>query len=106
MDQADEIIAREHLFGVRPGEAKFPITIEIGRPFKWSGTCATEWACMAKIEPFRTHTVHGLGSFQALCLAFQWIRSQLNDFEKDGGSLVWEDGQEWDIESYWPHNPY
>jgi hypothetical protein len=105
MDQIDEIIARELLFGARPGEAKFPVTIEVGRPF-WSGHTASEWACAVKVEPFHSHKVYGEGSLQALSLALQLIRSELSHFREEGGSLLWEDGQEWSLEAFWPLEPY
>jgi hypothetical protein len=106
MPQAHEVVARETLFGKRVGEDRFPITIEIGRPFKWGGTSPTEWACALKVEPFHSHATHGEGSLQALCLALQLVRSELNNFTEQGGSLVWEDGQKWELESYWPLEPY
>ena len=94
------------MFGLRNDGERFIVSIEIGKPFKWGGTSPTEWACAVKVEPFHSTTTHGEGSFQALCLALQWVRSQLNYFKEEGGLLMWENGEEWDIEVYWPVNPY
>ena len=98
MISPNETIAREAIFGLRKDGERFIVSIEIGKPFKWGGTCATEWACAVKVEPFHSHTVHGEGSFQALCLALWWVRAELDRFKEEGGVLLWESGEEWRFE--------
>jgi hypothetical protein len=101
-----DIIASEKLFGQHPGEERFPITIEIGRPYKWGGTSPTEWACPVKIRPFDNLSIdsHGEGSFQALCLALYRVQLQLVHFKEEGGILLYEDGQEFSLNVYWHSN--
>ena len=100
------VIVTDTLFGQQSGAERFLITIEIGMPFKWGGISPTEWACSVKVTPFHSTTTHGEGALQALCLALQWVRSELNGFKEKGGSLSWEDGQECNLGVYWPANPW
>lgn len=103
-----KVIASETLFGQKADGEKFPITIEIGEPFKWDDAPSTEWACWLKVEPFldKPQDIHGRGSLQAVCLALQTARSYLNQINEDGGRLTDEDGAEFPLNSYWPENPY
>jgi hypothetical protein len=106
MAESSEIIVREVLFGQKDG-AHFPITIEIGRPFKWGGTSPTEWVCNLQIDPFfKVRDIHGEGALQPLCLALQLLRSELINFRKEGGVLTWEGGDEFDPDPFWPAEPY
>jgi hypothetical protein len=101
-----EVIASETLWGQRPGEDPFIIAIEIRKPFAWGGSSPTEWACAVKVGNLYSQTVHGEGALQALCLASQMIRSMLSNFLEEGGSLTYEQGEAFDLKSFWPPNPY
>jgi hypothetical protein len=103
----DDIIAREIVFGQKPGKDRFPITIEIGRPFPWGGISPTEYGCYVKADPLLRKTdFHGEGALQALCLALQYIRWQLDHFIENGGILLTENGEEFRLQSYWPNKPF
>jgi hypothetical protein len=49
---------------------------------------------------------HGEGALQALCLALQYIRWQLDHFIENGGILLTENGEEFRLQSYWPNKPF
>ena len=102
----DDIIARERLLGRKADGSSIAITVEIGRPFPWGDISITEWACAFRIDPFYTGDAHGEGSLQALNLALQMVRSQLNHFEEEGGVLMYETGEKFLLTMHWPLQPY
>lgn len=106
MSELSETIANEKLFGQRPGEERFPITIEIGRPYKWGGTSPTEWACPVKVDPFANIpiSIHGEGSLQALCLALRTAQMHLVHFKEQGGAITTDCGSEFPLGAYWNSN--
>jgi hypothetical protein len=106
MSDLGETIASEELFGQRAGEERFPITIEIARPYKWGGTSPTEWACPVRVDPFfsRRDGCHGEGSLQALCLALQAVHMELLNFKQSGATITLASGEEFPLEAYWPAN--
>jgi hypothetical protein len=106
MNRLDNIIAKQKLFGQKAGDERFPITIEVGRPFQSEGFSATEWACPVRIKPFLAEaTIHGEGSLQALCLALTHVKSYLIDFLEKGGKLSWESGEAFEISTTFGDRP-
>ena len=96
-----QVIATFSLFGQRPGEEPFKITVEIGMPYK-SGVNPEEWACPVNVEPLyhRLHDVYGENSFQSLSLAISLAQLLLWDFEDKGGVLLSETGDKFPLEAY------
>jgi hypothetical protein len=102
----DDIIARDTLSGTKADGSSIVVAIEIGRPFPWGGTSPTEWACSFRVDPLYNGESHGEGGLQALCLALQTVQWQLDDFQKSGGVLRYEDGEAFSCTNFWPAKPY
>jgi hypothetical protein len=97
----NNIIASTSIFGQRPGEEMFEITVEIGTPYLCGGD-PEEWACPVEVRPLckRLHDAHGSDSFQTLCLAISLAQDLLQDFREKGGLLTYENGEPFPLESY------
>jgi hypothetical protein len=94
----NELIASTYLYGQRPGEARFKISVEIGRPYQGEGG---EWRCPVALRPFPAFPdVAGEDSLQALCLAISLVRETLEFFRDDGGLLAYETGEAFALDSY------
>ena len=90
-------IARGVIFARRPGEERFQIAIEIGTPYQCG---PEEWACPVSLEPlYAKADLHGIDSFQALCLAIRFGHNLLTGFLEDGGTLTFEDGEPFPLDS-------
>jgi hypothetical protein len=105
-----DVIAREVISGIKADGSAIAITVEIGRPFPWGDTTTTTWACTLRVDPLldrevygEAREVYGEGSLQALCLAVWVMRGALDQFQNEGGKLVWDDGAS--LSSYWPRSP-
>ena len=94
-----EVIARESLFGTRPGGIRFAVEVNVGKPFRVEGIAVEEWICPLTLSPLLgdVRDVHGNSSLQALCLALSLAIDSLEEFKADGGSLTYEDGTEYDL---------
>jgi len=98
-----EEIAKLGIIGIKPDGEKIKIIAKIGKPYLVEGNeDIDEWACAVSIEPLykRLHDSHGVGSFQALCLASNLIINLLQGFIEKGGQLVHDDGTRFPIEAY------
>ncbi len=97
----NKVIAHTSIFGQRPGEERFEITVEIGAPYQCSPD-PEEWACPVAVRPLykRLHDAHGGDSFQSLCLAISLAQDLLQDFREKGGSLTYEAGDLFPLECY------
>ncbi|MFN2176080.1 MAG: DUF6968 family protein [Anaerolineales bacterium] len=97
----DNIIAHVTVFGQRPGEDRFEITVEIGTPYR-CGDNPEEWACPVAVRPLfkHLHDEHGNDSFQSLCLAIALAQDLLYNFKEKSGSLTHENGEQFPLESY------
>lgn len=95
------VIARTCIFGQRPGEDRFEITVEVGTPYQCSND-PEEWACPVAVTPLysRLHDAHGSNSLQALCLAIALAQDLLRGFKEKGGSLTFDTGEEFPLEAY------
>jgi hypothetical protein len=95
------IVAQIVIFGQRPGGQRFQITVRIRTPYQVSGE-HEEWACPVSLEPLYANLrdIHGGDSFQALCLAVRLVHQLLKGFVEDGGSLTYETGEEFPLDSY------
>ena len=84
----NEVVGKTTLYGKRPGEAPFEITVEIGMPYK-VGDDPESWACPVSIVPLhkRLADQHGVDSLQALGLTMRLVRLVLEGFREDGGAL-------------------
>jgi hypothetical protein len=94
-------IAGETIWGQRPGEDAFEITIEIGTPCQ-VGDDPEEWACPVALTPLYKglQDAHGGSSFQALCLASSLVLDLLSGFKEKGGVLFHSPGEEFPLEAY------
>ena len=92
-------IAREVVYGQRPGEPRFAITIEIGTPYPYQDK-SDEWACpFALTGVYDTcHDVHGSSALQVLGLAVALAYNLLRAFQ-DEGTLSYEDGSPYDLDA-------
>jgi hypothetical protein len=90
---ADDI-ARELVFGKRPGGSPCAIEVSVSKPFRGAGLAVEEWICPLTLSPLfaEVREVHGNSSLQALCLALSLAIDALEKFKADGGSLAYEDG--------------
>jgi hypothetical protein len=97
----DNVIAHTVIFGQRQGGDRFEITVEIGTPYKY-GDDPEEWACPVAVRPLykRLRDAHGGDSFQSLCLAIALAQDLLQGFREKGGSLTYDNGEEFPLESY------
>ena len=97
----EKTIAKTSIFGQRPGEGRFEITVEIGTPYQ-CGEEPEEWACPVAVPPLykRLHDTHGSDSFQSLCLAISLAQDLLQNFREKGGLLTFENGETFPLESY------
>jgi hypothetical protein len=97
----DKVIAKASMFGQRPGEERFEITVEIGAPYQCGGE-PEEWACPVAVRPLyeRLHDAHGGDSFQSLCLAISLAQDLLQAFREKGGALTYETGELFPLEAY------
>jgi hypothetical protein len=88
----NEIIARTEFLGQRPGEEPLSIVVEIGRPYR-PCDAPEDWACPVSLMPLYPSLpdIYGVDSFQALCLALSLVFDLLTHFEKQGGSLHYQD---------------
>ena len=97
----DNVIGHVAMFGQRPGENRFEITVGIGTPSQ-CGEDTKEWVCLVAVRPLqkRLHDAHGGDSFQSLCLAISLAQGLLQDFRENGGLLTYENGESFPLESY------
>jgi Domain of unknown function (DUF6968) len=97
----DKVIAKTSMFGQRPSDERFEITVEIGAPYQCGGE-PEEWACPVAVQPLyeRLHDAHGSNSFQSLRLAISLAQDLLQDFREKGGLLTCENGESFPLESY------
>jgi hypothetical protein len=94
-----DVIARESVLAPPPGGTRFTIEVRVGKPFRVEGVAVEEWICPLALSPLYgdVRDVHGNSSLQALCLALSLAIDSLEKFEADGGSLTYEDGNEYDF---------
>lgn len=94
-------IASAELFAERPGEARFPLRVEIGCPYR-DVIARDLWRCPVRIEPLHPHLsdIAGSDGFQALCLASQMVVTLLGEFRKGGARLLNDDGSDFPLEAY------
>ena len=95
-----EPIARREFIGQAANGERFPIILEIGRPYQ-SGTSPETWSCAVSLDPLYPHLVDQVGSdsFQALILASNLAIALLFGFKDDGGRLLFKDGSEYPLEA-------
>lgn len=95
------MLATVELFGESKDRGRFPIRVQIGRPYL-SGTDPDTWACPVVIDPLYTHLrdIVGADSFQALCLASHTAISLLSGFVQSGGQLTHDDGTAFSLDAY------
>jgi uncharacterized protein DUF6968 len=80
-------IARLELVAVRSSGDRFPLTIEIGIPYEDADHRA--WRCPVSLAELdrRLPDLAGGDSFQALCIAVNFVGQRLSHFVEDGGKL-------------------
>ncbi len=100
-EKMKEVLATTELFGESKDRGRFPIRVQIGRPYL-SGTEPDTWACPVAIDPLYTHLrdIAGGDSFQALCLASRTAISLLESFVQSGGRLTHDDGTAYSLDAY------
>jgi len=94
-------VARLSLLGRHPQGVPFAITIEIGAPYQVTPS-REECVCPLKLLPFlpNLHDVHGGDSLQALSMALCLVGDQLQDFKDKGGTLLYAEGDSFDLDAY------
>jgi Domain of unknown function (DUF6968) len=97
----DKVITRTSLSGQRPGQERFEITAEIRTPYQLREQ-PEEWACPVAVRALhkRLRDLHGCDSFQSLCLAIALAQDLLQGFREKGGSLTYENGELFPLQSY------
>lgn len=87
----DQVVGKATLFGKRPGEEPFQITIEIGTPYR-RDIDVESWACPVSVSPLykKLADMQGVDSLQALCEAIALARSLLEGFREEGGALSYD----------------
>ena len=99
----EEVIAKLEIVGIKPSGEQVDIVATIGKPFPVSGNeDIDEWACPVSLSPLykKLHGAHGVGSFQALCLASNLVLKLLQGFLEKGGRLQYSDGTSFPLDSY------
>jgi hypothetical protein len=92
-------IASEAIFGLRSGEERFPITVQIGAPYQ-SDAQVGEWACKVSVAPLqKARLIYGHGSLQPLCLAVSFAKMALNTFIHNGGRLIHDTGEDFALDA-------
>src|SRR5690349_10851856 len=102
----NEPIAAMQIVGIRRDGQRFTIDIAIGRPYpdpQYDGA----WRCPVALTGLDSHVpdLGGVGSFQALCIAINFIRRRLLDTREQGVRFVTIDGgeeYELPLEAYFP----
>ena len=79
----------------------FEVTVSVCSPYfdEQSGL----WRCAARMDPLHSKWGHiaGTDSFQALCLALQFLRVLMTEFQAQGGQLLCtEDYGRFPLEAY------
>jgi hypothetical protein len=96
-------VARVELLGVGADGKRFPISLEIGQPYKVDDHL---WACPVAVGGLyeRLAEQRGADALQALGLAMGLMRRLLVGFLEDGGRLVFPDAPDQDVplDSYFP----
>lgn len=102
----EEVIAKLDLVLVRPSGERFPVCVEIGRPYLMSeGSGAGYAACPVSMRGLykRLPDIHGVDTFQALSLVLHLVRTLLKGFVEDGGRVLYSDGQsDFDFQADFP----
>jgi hypothetical protein len=90
-----DVIAKRELLGVHQSGERFPIIIEICRP-ESQGDVNDNWRCSVSVTPLchRPSAIGGYDALQALALAISFAHSELADFAKRGGRLLYPDSKE------------
>ena len=75
------------LLCIRSTGERIPVTVAIGHPFP---TLGGDWACPVSMVGLQKSVadIHGIDSFQAICLAVAFVRDRLSYFMASGGRIV------------------
>ncbi len=98
------VIAKLELICFKPSGEKFPVTIELGKPY-WirDGKGADYARCPLALNGLeKEHDVAGEDAFQALALALAYVRQALHHVVQDGGRVT-IDGHDFPFEAYFPN---
>jgi len=104
MNEVESPIARVELTAIRPSGERFPIVVEIGRPYPDASRDA--WRCPVSLADLDSVTPHLAGGdgLQALCIVVMFIKRRLSDFVEAGGRLYLAGGEdathEFPLEAY------
>ncbi len=95
-----QLIAKESMFGCRPGGEPFEISIEIEAPSE-SPDYQHEWVCRVRLTPFlsKSRDVRGDSSLQALCLALSYVRKTLGCVLEEGSRLTYASGEDFPLDA-------
>lgn len=86
-------VAERTLIAVRNDGSEQLITLALGRPYRATDG---DWACPVALEGLYPPLgdLHGVDSWQALQLAYQFIERLVTAFVDDGGVLLWPEGRD------------
>lgn len=101
MTGANPPIAKLSLQGRHPQGVPFAIAIEIDAPYKVASS-REEWACPLTLHPFlpSPKDISAGDSLQALSLALCLVGDQLLHFQEKGGTLLDDEGGNFDLAPY------
>lgn len=89
-----EIIAKLDLVFQKPSGERFPVTVEIGKPYEVNdGECGNYAACPVATQGLydKHPDITGVDTFQALLLALGLVQRLMTDFLKKGGKIYFAD---------------
>lgn len=98
----NEPYAITKIYGLSKSGERFPIHIEIGKPYHRKKYGDHDWACPLSLKPLYENLAEsaGINSIHSLCLGLSLIFDLLAHFREDGGRLEYEDGTEFTLEGY------
>jgi len=87
------IVISRTMLAIEPGGSEFVLTLAIGAPSKVPNS---DWACLVQATRLfdEPRPIHGLDSWQAVQLSYQFIISLVEGFVDRGGTLFWPESRE------------
>ena len=90
------------IYGIAKSGEKFPIHIEIGKPYHRKKHGEYDWACPLSLKPLYQNLAEaaGVDALHALCLGLSLVFDLLSHFCIEGGRLEYDDGTEFSLDGY------
>jgi len=96
-----EVLATTELFGESKDRERFPIRVQIGRPYL-SGTEPDTWACPVAVDPLYTHLrdIAGGDSFSSLMFSQSHCDLSSREFCSVRRPINHDDGTAYSLDAY------